>query len=186
MSGATAYVFSTRDVVTSWRRGKFFDSHAWGFGFNPGGASNSLPLWENNSCFSFLASYLFWREITHVLGYNTANKQKSVFYFLAKFLFGQVFSNQTHSLSIHRYFIKWNLFTCEETYSVYHSSHHPEKCDGSSLWTSAEDETDVLMFWKHLHRSKYKKHIFNFFISINRTALKDMWGSKFFTSGYWL
>ena len=88
-----------RDVVASLKAFRFTCMR---FRVQPGGASNSLPLWENNSCFPFLASYLFWREITQVLGYNTANKKKSVFYFLsAEFLIGQVFSNQTHSLSIH-------------------------------------------------------------------------------------
>ena len=51
------------------------------FRFNPGGASNSLPLWENNSCFLFsfvLFVVLFFffgggGQVTQVLGYNTVN-----------------------------------------------------------------------------------------------------------------
>ena len=39
-------------------------------GSSPGGASNSLPLWENNSCFFFWASYLFWREMLRFIVMN--------------------------------------------------------------------------------------------------------------------
>ena len=71
MSGVTAYVFSTRDAVASWEVFRFIRR----FRVQPDGANNSLPLWENNSCF-FVCFFLEGGGgggVTQVLGYNTAN-----------------------------------------------------------------------------------------------------------------
>ena len=168
--------------ATPWRSGMFFDSHAWGFGFNPGGASNSLPLWENNSCFFF---FFFWGGDKLLRFWVTSPRirKKYVFYFLSKFLIGEVFfpTKPIHSTLTD---ILWNEIYLLVKKCTQHNSHHPETCDASSFWTSAVDETDVLMFFRSIFTGPKTRNLFSISLSVLiGTALKDMRGWKFFTSG---
>ena len=100
MSGVTANVFSTRDAVASWKvSGSTSVVHATVY---LSGRIIPVVFFSGGRG----ASYFTAEKLLRFWVTTPGIRKKYVFYFLSKFLIGQVFPNQTHSLNIHGYFIK--------------------------------------------------------------------------------